>query len=93
MVNLVKVTSAMDLATRLKQTGSRIPKDTVLRESELFRLALPRHARLTSYFSGCQGTRPRHRGHFHRHVSQGPHLDDAHQHSLQVQCLLAQPML
>ncbi|KAH0113049.1 hypothetical protein KCU82_g24112, partial [Aureobasidium melanogenum] len=32
MVNLVKVTSANDLATRLKQTGSRIPKDTVLRE-------------------------------------------------------------
>jgi len=33
MVNLVKVTSANDLATRLKQSGSRIPKDTVLRES------------------------------------------------------------
>ncbi|KAI5202156.1 hypothetical protein AUEXF2481DRAFT_426196 [Aureobasidium subglaciale EXF-2481] len=32
MVNLVKVTSATELAARLKQTGSRIPKDTVLRE-------------------------------------------------------------
>ncbi|THZ09346.1 hypothetical protein D6C93_00095 [Aureobasidium pullulans] len=32
MVNLVKVTSATHLATQLQKTGSRIPKDTVLRE-------------------------------------------------------------
>ena len=92
MVNLVKVTSATDLAARLKQSGSRIPRDTVLRESTFIRSTRMRRGRLIIYFSGCQSTRPGHCNHFHRHVIEGSHLNYAHQHSLQVQRLLTQPV-
>jgi E3 SUMO-protein ligase PIAS1 len=48
MVNLVNVTSAIDLAARLKQTGSRIPRETVLRESAFLRYSHTYHTGLIS---------------------------------------------
>lgn len=88
MINLVKKTTTDELSLGIKHT---ISKESVLRESTNHN---PHSASNSADFdSGAKGPRSRYPGHSFHNVSQMSSFDNAHDSSMQIQCLHSQSVL